>query len=524
MHHLNDRSPFGERKIGEFGIQDEDPVRVRFPLNTQFSCPAKYHTDGQTFNVGDVVWYELKGSFKNSRDFIQWGEAVVKEVNLEKNTYRLAGKAWNYDHYTHPLLGTGVGGLSQFINMTSAEDSRIIYRSWAQTYHPNSHVRRNALIGVDEVMHPQLMSVPGEAMFKVWDRDTIPKNPIRFNYDEEEEEGENVSSLNISPVEKSLEAAREEYGPELQFEGTKQNELGPEMWGITIEQLIAVKDLDGYNESMLMYEVVEKLIKPQTKGKGIGYSLLLNSENPLRAKLMVSHAWGERYDHFVRAIKDSNAKGPFWVCAMAIYQNEDIPSVTISKQLGPSIENGPFATVLKQADGMIAVFTPSVDIYLRMWCVFEIFIAVKLQVPVRFAALSYQFRSGMENMYDAIFEHGRNKTSSNDARCGNPKLKMNSDEKQIRQLINAYPGKFHTIDAVIEWCKAVYHISEVAHPGAGFRSDPDHYLFLGGPGRFDYLAKNLSSIALALDRLDAAIDDIEKTKAENPMCCDCRIA
>ena len=155
-----------------------------------------------------------------------------------------------------------------------------------------------------------------------------------------------------------------------------------------------------------MYEVVEKLIKPQTKGKGIGYALLLNSDKPLRAKIMVSHAWGEQYDHFVRAIKDSHSKGPFWVCATAIYQNEDKPSLTISKQLGPSIEYGPFATVLKQANSMIAVFTPSVDIYLRMWCVFEIFIAVKLKVPLRFVGLSYQYRSGMENMYDAIFEHG----------------------------------------------------------------------------------------------------------------------
>ena len=107
-------------------------------------------------------------------------------------------------------------------------------------------------------------------------------------------------------------------------------------------------------------------------------------------------------------------------------------------------------------------------------------------------------------MYDAIFEHGRKESSSMDARCGDPNLPINSDERQIRSLINAYPGKFYTIDAVIEWSKAVYHIGEAAHPGTGFRSDPEHYLFLGGPGRFDFLAKNLSSIALALDRLQAA--------------------
>ena len=218
------------------------------------------------------------------------------------------------------------GGPSQFSNVPSAEQSKIIYRTWAQTNHPNSHVRRNALIGVDEVMHPQLMSVPGEAMFKVWDRETLPTNPIHAN---ENEAGNIASTHRIE--EQSIEAAREKYGPDLQFKGAKQNGLGPEMWGITLEQLLAVKELDGYNESMLMYEVVEKLIKPQTKGKGIGYALLLNSDKPLRAKIMVSHAWGEQYDHFVRAIKDSHSKGPFWVCATAIYQNEHKSSLTISK-------------------------------------------------------------------------------------------------------------------------------------------------------------------------------------------------
>ena len=35
------------------------------------------------------------------------------------------------------------------------------------------------MLGVDEVMHPSLMAVPGEAMFKVWDREIIPKSPIQ---------------------------------------------------------------------------------------------------------------------------------------------------------------------------------------------------------------------------------------------------------------------------------------------------------------------------------------------------------
>ena len=145
---------------------------------------------------------------------------------------------------------------------------------------------------------------------------------------------------------------------------------------------------------------------------------------------------------------------------------------------------------------------------------FEIFMAVKYEVRVQFVALSYQFLSGMENMYDAIFEHGKIGSSSIDARCGDPSKPINDDEKKIRKLIEAYPGHFHTIDAVIEWCKVMYHVNESAHPGMGFRSDPDHYLLLGGPGRFDFLAKNLSAAALALDRLDEAIEESSNVKGK----------
>ncbi len=493
-------------------MDQQDPQRVPFPLNVQFSCPAKYHTQGQKFKIGDLVWYELKGSFRKSNEFIQWGEGIVKSVDYETNVYTLAGKTWDYDHYIHPLLGTP-NGPAKFFNVSSAEESRMIYKKWTQTHHPNSFVRRNALLGVDEVMHPGLTSVPGEAMFKVWDRVTFPKSPIETN-------NMNLSSSATSPFSHDdnllLETARDHFGPDLQFKGVKQNGLGPEMWGITLDQLLAVKNLHGYDESMLMYDVVEKLIKPITKGKGIGYALLINSEKPLRAKIMTSHAWGERYDHFVRAIKDSNAEGPFWVCAMSIYQNEDIPSISIFRQLGPSLEHGPFATVLKQATTMFAIFTPAVDIYMRMWCVFEVYIAVKYGVPVKFVALSYQYLSGIQNIYDSIFEHGKKKVSSVNARCGDPSQPLNDDERRIRSMIQAYPGAFHTIDSVIEWCKATYHIGETMHPGLGFRSDPEHYLFLGGPKRFDFLAKNLSSIALALDRMEeASIAASEKDKINN---------
>uniref|UniRef100_A0A7S2UKS4 Uncharacterized protein n=1 Tax=Attheya septentrionalis TaxID=420275 RepID=A0A7S2UKS4_9STRA len=472
-------------------MSDPEPERVPFPFGFQFSHPARYHDPEQTFQVGDLVWYEIKGNFSVGSKGIQWGEGTVKHIHPEGNLYTIAGKAWNYDHKTHPLIGVK-GGPPMYNSLSSASEARDIYRRWAQNNHPNFKVKRAAMMGKDEVMHPSLRSVPREAMFKVWDRDTIPTCPIIPSSQSHDGERDSLS----------LEEAQERYGPDLQYKGAKQDGYGPEMWGITLEQLMAVKELPGFEEEMLMLDVVTQLINPYTKNSGMGYSLLLNKDKPLRAKIMTSHAWGEKYAHFVTAIKDSGVEGPFWCCAMAIYQCEDIPELAISKQLGPDLENGPFATVLKQATDMIAVFTPAVDIYLRMWCVYEIFVATKYGVPLHFAALNGQFRSGLENIYDAIYEHGKRRCDAETARCGNPDAPMNSDETQIRALINDSEGKFDTIDSVVEWCKAIYHIGEVRHPGViGANEEPAHLILLGGSSRFDYLAKTLSSVATAIDRI-----------------------
>ncbi len=60
----------------------------------------------------------------------------------------------------------------------------------------------------------------------------------------------------------------------------------------------------------------------------------------------------------------------FWVCAFSIYQsNDEEDGPTISEQLGPDPEFGPFATVLKGADSMVAVVTKICDIYTRLWYV-----------------------------------------------------------------------------------------------------------------------------------------------------------
>ena len=85
---------------------------------------------------------------------------------------------------------------------------------------------------------------------------------------------------------------------------------------------------------------------------------------------LIQHAWDESIRQFVEAIERSNKTGPFWVCAFSIYQN-NVPDkgVTIGEQLGSDPEYGPFATVLRDVDIMLAVLTDECDIYTRLWYV-----------------------------------------------------------------------------------------------------------------------------------------------------------
>lgn len=167
--------------------------------------------------------------------------------------------------------------------------------------------------------------------------------------------------------------------------------------------------------------------------------------------------------------------------------------------------------MLRQATDMIAIFTPAADIYLRMWCVFEIFVAVQLGVPIKFAALNKQVRSGIENIYYSIYEHGRRRCDSAKAKCG-----QKSDENEIRSLINSTLGKFALLDSTVEWCKAKYYIEEVRSPGPAFSSPVAHLLLMGGSGKLDYAAKTLSSIALAVDRIQV-VQEIEKEQPMEPI-------
>jgi len=266
------------------------------------------------------------------------------------------------------------------------------------------------------------------------------------------EPGPVSSSVKLPPLRRRMWTQDDEESSS--FLGAKQQGCGPEVWGITLDQLDAIrfdpkylkpqKDIYGRHTSgMTMRDVVERIVKPATAGKGVGYALLKNLEKPLLCRVMVSHAWDEAFDDFISALTSASLRGPMWICAMAIYQPEDIPAVNIKNQIGPVPEHSPFATVLRQVDVMVCVATRSCNLYTRMWCVYEMFFAIQQEVKVVMAqAIQYSEDCGFLDTYTKQLEEPINSRS---AYCGNA-----DDERRIRHEIESGFGGYDVVDTAVE--------------------------------------------------------------------------
>merc|ERR1740124_969107 len=200
-----------------------------------------------------------------------------------------------------------------------------------------------------------------------------------------------------------------------------------------------------------------QLIKLITAGTGMGYSLLINKENPLKVKVMVSHAWDEPIKDFVEAIENSGETGPFWICALAINQNGDDDEITIGEQLGPDPETGPFATVLKSVGLMIAVVTHVCDINTRLWCVYEMHVAVSQGVPVKLCAyISPEDLARGRVHEDTCVASAKFRVDSSAARCGKPEDSVSADESAIREVIGKSGNGFNRVNESVEKIRLSY--------------------------------------------------------------------
>lgn len=194
-----------------------------------------------------------------------------------------------------------------------------------------------------------------------------------------------------------------------------------------------------------IYDIVFGLVKPWTRGTGCGIALRMNPGAPLMAELMVSHSWGEDVDECLEALEFYYSRiqlpnsTPIWFCAFAQYQAGDERG-DVGPTMAEQLRLDPFATVIQgtcHAHGMVVVHTSRARVYARLWCVFEISEALRINAPVGIT-YSAAFLNIQDSGSGALLELLRARTSA--AQCSKPE-----DEDLIRSKVEE-AGGFKQID------------------------------------------------------------------------------
>lgn len=172
----------------------------------------------------------------------------------------------------------------------------------------------------------------------------------------------------------------------------------PVEWGMTLTQMQHFRDYlqvsgefnsqDGSfrSEPPNMYEINSKSIKPITNGTGLSLAALYNKQDSKPANVFISHSWAEQFLTFVANLETGSHKTQrplrkddvAWVCTFGVNQNADIAG-----ELGDSPQESPFAVVLRSALEVVIVFNDHVDLYSRVWCCYEMYLALEWEKDVR---------------------------------------------------------------------------------------------------------------------------------------------
>jgi len=220
-------------------------------------------------------------------------------------------------------------------------------------------------------------------------------------------------------------------------------------WGITKQQVSDYFDEcrkdPQWDDSDKVKFFVNKFVKPKTDGTGMGVALLFNQDDPRQINVLLSHAWqGNAKRFFEDTLHHLCDQEVAYICFLSNYQGSP---EEIEAQLGHMITQAPFTQILQSYTCERLLVVPNEELlkngqglYSRLWCDWEIRVAVGEGLPINITS---------RNKKDYLLGES---VSSRHARCGNPSLPINDDEKNIREAIEQnHPenGKFQSIQLLI---------------------------------------------------------------------------
>ncbi|CAB9526024.1 expressed unknown protein [Seminavis robusta] len=132
-----------------------------------------------------------------------------------------------------------------------------------------------------------------------------------------------------------------------------------------------------------LYDLVEYYIKPTTRELNCSYVEAVAEDDQQIGRYMVSHWWGEPVFRMISCLnrhsRDRNLgrDTPYWICAYALCQHD------VSGELGTSPQDSPFFKAMTIAEGAVSVLDEQCVCYNRVWCAYEVSLALKDLVRVK---------------------------------------------------------------------------------------------------------------------------------------------
>jgi hypothetical protein len=268
------------------------------------------------------------------------------------------------------------------------------------------------------------------------------------------------------------------------FTHVQQEGYESEYWGVTLEQIKEIKEHKRYKKSMSFYDVVKKIIKPQTKGKGVGYALMKNQKNPQKARVMVCHSWKDNFDEFCSVLEKKKEEGPFWIYAFAMNLNTEAtetPSINQDDDYHNPATHA-LLNVLNTCKHVLAVVTDSADMYSRLWCLYEMYLATALGVPIIYASSSEE----------DVFSSYKKPIRSLDASCSDQK-----DKEMIHSKIRNVGG-FFLIDDTVIWAQIKSLIGDIKTCAAVEKNASKFHRPIGSCSVSNAVARQNARIAAAI--------------------------
>mmetsp|Transcript_1101 Transcript_1101/g.2533 ORF Transcript_1101/g.2533 Transcript_1101/m.2533 type:complete len:266 (+) Transcript_1101:35-832(+) len=233
--------------------------------------------------------------------------------------------------------------------------------------------------------------------------------------------------------------------------------VDPSRWCISSSQLkefLAQVELLYPDRDPSAYEVVEEYIKPLTCKSGASYALMKNPKG-LAVRYFISHSWAEGVKEFCRNLLNLGLQeGGLWICFLANPQTW--PRDELSRLLGSTPWTSPFCVAIMRSSWVIFVQNQRMNIFERLWCVFELFAAHHQDKPVTTIGRTPQ---GKPN-YNSL---GLNGTASDPADTSVLRAAMEDHEEDVRIWIEELLSM--TVKTLI-WRRLLWHVSR--HPAMCF--------------------------------------------------------